>query len=272
MHLRTIVVALFLWALLPLSGSSQQSSPKEASSGARPEVLVVGVWHMTNVRGEDVDILSPERQTEIPEVMEVLKRFQPTKIALEAAHYRSDDIAGLYTAYRNGEHRLNRNERQQLGFRLAGELGHETVYSIDADGDFPLPRLEDYVRARGHTEEYEATRNDFRAWLGEWDEYRASHTLLEALLYMNSDDYVDELMARDYELAHFGEPWNWAGPDLLSDWFRRNARIYGNVVDLADTPNERVLVIIGAGHLAWLRLNFASDPNIRVRTIGEFTR
>lgn len=271
MQFRGIIVALSLCALTPLPGNPQRGA-LEPAPGSRPEVLVLGTWHMANATGATNDVLSPRRQAEIPDVMAVLKRFQPTKIALEAAFYRSDSMADLYADYLEGEHELDRNERQQLGFRLARELGHETVYCVDADGDFPLPRLQDYVEARGHEEEYEAMRSEFNEWLEAADEYRASHTLLEALLRMNSDEYAAEIMAHDYDLAHFGEPWNWAGPDLLSDWFRRNIRIYGNVVDLIESPDERVLVIFGAGHLGWLRHNFASDPKIRLRKLSEFVR
>lgn len=272
MRLQKLVLALPLCVLIPLWVSAQQPAVEEDNPGAGPQVLVLGVWHMANVRGEAEDILSPRRQAEIPEVMAVLERFQPTKIALEASFSSSDRMQSLYRDYLEGEHDLNRNERQQLGLRLARRLGHERVYSVDADGDFPLPRLQDYVEARGHAEEYEAVMDDFRAWSRAWDEYRASHTLLEALRYVNSDDYVARLANHDYELARFAEPWNWAGPDLLSDWFRRNARIYGNIVHLIDSPAERVLVLIGAGHLPWLRHNFATDPNVRLRKLAEFAR
>ena len=275
MQLHTIALALTLGAFCPPASFAQQGSdeiatPNSTASAGRPEILVLGVWHMANLVGETEDILSAKRQGEIPEVMEVLKRFQPTKIALENAFSRSDNLSNVYTDYLEAKHELTRNERQQLGFRLARELGHSTVYSIDADGDFPLPRLQDYVKARGHEMEYDAVRSEFGEWLKAWDSYLASHTLLEALLYMNSDDYEAKFMAHDYELAHFGEPWNWAGPDLLSDWFRRNARIYGNVLALIESANERVLVIIGAGHLPWLRHNFTHDPNVRLRTLSEF--
>ncbi len=47
-------------------------------------------------------------------------------------------------------------------------------------------------------------------------------------------------------------------------------RIFGNVVRLIDSPNERVLVIYGYGHLSWLRYNFGSDPNLRLRKLAEF--
>jgi len=37
-----------------------------------------------------------------------------------------------------------------------------------------------------------------------------------------------------------------------------------------DSPNERILVIYGAGHLAWLRRNFSSDPTLQLRKLSEF--
>ena len=104
------------------------------------------------------------------------------------------------------------------------------------------------------------------------DQYLASHSVLETLLYMNEDDKVAEAVGFYHRLAHFGEPGDWAGADLVSDWFRRNMRIYSNVTRLADSPNERVLVIFGAGHLGWLRHDVSSDPTLRLRKLAEFVK
>ena len=87
-----------------------------------------------------------------------------------------------------------------------------------------------------------------------------------------SDDKVAEAVGFYYRQAHFGEAWDWAGADLIADWFRRNIRIYSNVVQLADSPNERILVIFGSGHTGWLQQNFASDPTIRLRKLAEFAQ
>jgi hypothetical protein len=277
MKLRAIIVALTLWALSPPPGFSQQSPAESNVSGARPEVLVLGVYHMANpgshvVNVEADDVLSSRRQAEIAEVMAVLKTFQPTKITVEADFHDEDVISSRYSHYLNGGHELTRNERQQIGFRLAKELGHTTVYSVDADGDFPFPRVEDYAKTHGHTEEFDALMGELRERAEVWNAYLASHSVLEALLYMNSDGYAAQSLAFDYQMAHLGEPWNWAGPDLVTDWFRRNIRIYSNVLQLIDSPDERVLVIFGAGHLGWLRHNFATDPNVRLRKLAEFAR
>ena len=104
------------------------------------------------------------------------------------------------------------------------------------------------------------------------DAYLASHSILETLLFMNADAKVAEDVGYYYREAHLGEPGDWAGADLVADWFRRNMRIYSNVVSLVDSPNERILVIFGNGHLGWLRNDFSSDPNIRLRKLAEFVK
>lgn len=272
-----LLAALTLSLSAAAPGFGLQPRDPGGDGDRRPEVLVLGVYHMANSGSHVVDsraddVLSPKRQAEIAELIEVLERFRPTKIAVEQAFHDQDVLSSRYRAYLEGGHELTRNERQQIGFRLARELGHATVYAVDADGEYPFPRLQDYVEARGHEEAFEAWLGGARERAEAWDAYLASHTVLEALLQMNSDEYARADLARDYEMAHFGEPWNWAGPDLVSEWFRRNMRIYSNVLNLVDSPEERVLVIFGAGHLGWLRHDFATDPRVRLRTLAEFSR
>jgi hypothetical protein len=253
---------------------SQQSPPEKPA--ARAEVLVLGIYHMANP-GRDVantradDVLAPKRQAEIADVIAVLKKFRPTKIAIEAA-FHDDAVVRRYADYVLGKHQLSRNETQQIGFRLAKELGHTTIYPVDADGEFPFPRVEDYAKARGRATEFDSLMRELREGVDATNAYLASHTVLEMLLRINSDEQVVADIGWHYRAAHLGEPWNWAGADLVSDYFRRNMRIYGNVVRLADSPNERVLVVFGYGHLGWLRHNFASDPTLRLRKLAEFVK
>lgn len=55
-----------------------------------------------------------------------------------------------------GTHELTRNEIEQIGFRVARELGHRTAYPVDADGEFPYQRVVDYGKASGRSTELEA--------------------------------------------------------------------------------------------------------------------
>lgn len=264
--MRTISAALVLFVLIALPASAQQT--------ARAEVLVLGTYHMTNP-GSDIfntqadDVLAPKRQAEIAEVMLVLKKFHPTKIAIESA---GDRRPKEYADYQAGRHELSRNEIEQIGFRLARELGHKTIYAVDADGEFPYPRLVKYAKATGRSKEFDALNSEIGEMVKKSNAYLASHTVLETLLYLNSDQKVAEDVGYYFRQAEFGEPWDWAGADLVADWFRRNMRICTNVMQLIDSPSERVLVVYGSGHLGWLQHGFGSNPNLRLRKLAEFAK
>ena len=249
-------------------------SQQPPAAPARAEVLVLGVYHMANP-GRDIfntqadDVLAPKRQREIAQLIDVLKKFRPTKIAVESDVF-SQRAGREYSDYLAGKYTLSRNEIDQIGYRLAKELGHKTVYPVDVDGEFPFQRIVDYAKASGRSKELDAMMGEIGVMVKAQNDYLASHTVLETLLYMNSDGKVTADVGFYYRQAHFGEPGDWAGADLVSDWFRRNMRIYSNVMRLADSPTEHVLVIYGAGHLGWLQHEFASDPDIRLRKLAEF--
>jgi hypothetical protein len=87
---------------------------------------------------------------------------------------------------------------------------------------------------------------------------------------MNEDENVAKSVGYYFQGAHFGEPGDWAGADLVSEWFRRNMRIYSNITNLVTSSSERILVIYGAGHIGWLQFPFRSDPTFRLRKLAEF--
>src|SRR5258708_24007085 len=244
-------------------GAVAISTASWAQPDAHTQILVLGRYHMANP-GHDIfntqadDVLAPKRQAEIAQLIEVLEKFQPTKIAVEADVY-GDRIPKRYADYVAGKYELTRNEIDQIGLRLAKELGHKTVYAADVDGEFPFQRVVNYAKASGRSKELDAMMSEIGEMVKAENVYLASHTILETLVYMNADDKVSNDVGFYYREAGFGEPGDWAGADLVSDWFRRNMRIYSNVVALADSPAERVLVIFGAGHLGWLQHDFASN-------------
>ena len=214
------------------------------------------------------DVLAPKRQAEIARVIDVLKKFNPTKIAVERDVY-DRNFAKRYDEYLAGKYELTRNEIDQLGLRLAKELGHKTVYAVDVDGDFPWQRFVNYAKGSGRAKDLDALTGEIGAMVKAQNDFLKSHTILETLLFTNSDEKVAQDIGYYFREAAIGEPGDWAGADLVADWFRRNIRIYANVAQLA-TPGERVLVIYGSGHLGWLRHDVAGNPNLRLRKLGEF--
>lgn len=238
----------------------------------RAEILVLGTYHMANP-GHDLhnmtadDVLSPQRQREVAQLIEVLKRFHPTKVAIEAT-VGSKRVAQEYADYLAGKYQLTRNEDDQIGYRLAKELGQRVVYAVDEDGDFPFPRVMNYAKATGRAQKLSALEAATEARIRAEGEFLKSHTVLEMLGLMNSDASVAQDMAWYFDVVSLGDPGDYAGPDLLAAWYQRNIRIYHNIVALIDSPSDRILVTYGAGHLGWLRQDAANDPNVKLRTLA----
>ena len=261
--------------ILLLLGVMSLSIASWAQGDARPEILVLGTYHMSNP-GRDVynmqvdDVQSPKRQQEIAELIQVLKKFHPTKIAIEA-DAGSERVDREYSDYVAGKYTLTRNETNQIAYRLAKELGHHAVYPVDEEGDFPWQRLANYAKGTGQKEKFDALSASMGTLVKEQDEFLKSHTVLETLGYMNSDSRVAKDVAFYYAFVPYGEPGDYAGSDLLAAWYQRNIRIYHNIVKLIESPNDRILVIYGAGHLGWLQQDIANDATVKLRKLGDLT-
>jgi Family of unknown function (DUF5694) len=101
--------------------------------------------------------------------------------------------------------------------------------------------------------------------------FLGSHTVLETLEFMNSDSRPARDMALYFALVRYGDPFDYAGSDLLAAWYQRNIRIYRNIVALIDSPNEKILVLYGSGHLGWLRQDIANDASVKLRKLADLT-
>jgi hypothetical protein len=77
-----------------------------------------------------VDVLKDPKKAEVTEIVEYIKKFKPTKIAIEA--FPSWKATDRLKRYKRGEFQDQRDERYQLGFRIARDLQLDTIYSIDA--------------------------------------------------------------------------------------------------------------------------------------------
>ena len=118
------------------------------------DFLFIGSYHMDNP-GSDVhntkadDILSEKRQREIAEVVRLIERYRPTKVMVEADTGSQDQINTRFAESCKGPRPLARNETEQLGFRIACDMGLKTVYAVDWNELGPIKDEDsvDYLKA-----------------------------------------------------------------------------------------------------------------------------
>jgi hypothetical protein len=265
-----------LLLLIAVTASAQTKGVAQSGSTKKARVLVLGVFHMNNP-GRDMfnlqvdDVLAPKRQKELSDLAAVLKKFQPTKIAVEAPA-GSEKIRKEYEDYLAGKYSLSRNEIDQIGYRLAKELGHKQIHAIDIQGDFPFDPIMVFAKKTGREEQLNSLISQVPKEIETMSGILKTGTLADLLRYINQDEHV----RRDHEfymsLAQFAGSGEYPGPDLLAAWYQRNIRIYSNLHAIIDSQEDRVLVIYGSGHLFWLQRDVFDSPDLELVRLNDYAK
>lgn len=110
-------------------------------SGAEdlPQIFLVGIFHFAYPnkdatmieKSDQIDILTKQKQEELKELLDYISLFKPTKICVEAPE--DWKVYEKYKKYKSGRLQLERDEKEQIGFRLVEKFGLDTIYSIDAN-------------------------------------------------------------------------------------------------------------------------------------------
>jgi uncharacterized protein DUF5694 len=245
-----------------------QAQELKTNDQKRATIMILGTYHMDNPRLDDKnleadDVLSPRRQREIAELVEKLARFNPTKIAIEAP-YHDTYWSTRYTKYLKGEYKLGRNEIEQIGFQLAKRLNHTTLYPVDYPMLMSGLRYDEIEAPKPKPTPPNApganTPNGIAPpALSEEDKLLRNSTVTEFLLYLNEEErvrkdhgnYLLQLLPND-------NPAIYESADRVTNWYKRNLRMFANINRITDFPNDRILLIVGSGHLKILR-DFALD-------------
>jgi Family of unknown function (DUF5694) len=249
------------------------------------KAMLLGVWHFDYPNADShktsdenmVDVLTPKRQKEIIEVVNLLKRFKPTKIYLESGN--QDSLDKLFESYKQGEQKGNGNEVVQLGMRLADLLKHDRVYAVDAtnyafDNGKKYPEIdglwdEKYQLDLPKYEEYDKAYSD-------WNNYSNSllknQTILQQLVYENNPRNLKRAYGQ-YMVSGWLKTSNNNGPDALAlQWYNRNLRIFNNIMKTNPTAKDRILVIFGRGHIPLLQHSFEASPEFELVSFHEFAK
>jgi hypothetical protein len=251
-----VLAALLLSAAAP---AHAQSAPPRA------QVMILGTYHMDNpgldyANAQSDDVLAPHRQAEIAAVAQALGEFRPTRIAIEAEPRRDSAWNARYQAYRRGEHALTRDERDQLGLRLASMLNHDRVYPVDYKLDMDVGGVIQFAAQNGQGELAQRMGATIQAVVAEMNARMATAPVGVILAEANGAR-ADSMHGWYLVMATVGRDTAYRGADEVAGWYSRNLHIFANIARVAQ-PGERVLVIMGSGHGTLLRQFVDESPEL----------
>lgn len=267
--MKKIAIILFFACTAANAQNHTIKSASEFFPKIKTQVLVVGTFHF-DYPGLDahktddankIDVLLEPKKSEVTQLVEYIKSFKPTKIAIEA--FPEWNATTKLKRYKKGELRDKRDERYQIAMRIANEAKIDTLYSIDANPyDLELTKI-DSVYFEKFFKDFDFKSVDpYAGMIINW--YRHEETLqlqmplLDYLKHFNSRQ-SHELTYGAYLVGDFKLD-DTRGADILSIWwYNRNLRIFRKLQQIS-VPNDRLLVVIGNGHAALLRQLLECSP------------
>ena len=270
-----LFLAITLCFLLLVGCAEKNEADRKIKTNNTPKISILGVFHFAGTSDfssvEFESLESETRQKEIKDVIEKLKTYNPTKIMLEFPYSDSKYLDSLYNETLKGNHTLTINEIEQLGFRLAQELDHKHVYSIDYRLDLPFDELLGFAKKHdkerldkmiAHVQAQDKTESDFLL----------KNTILDYLIYRNSDE-EDKRNKEQYlnRSAKFVSDSSDVGAKFVSEWWKRNIYMM-TYIDRQVDSDDRVLVIVGAAHRAVLKDLYQDRTDIEYLEISNYLK
>ena len=219
---------------------------------SKPKVMILGTFHLRptpDLHRIDFDNVSNQkRQEEIRKVIEAIKRFKPTKLAFEIVKEKSHSLNKDFLAYLDGKFELTTNEVHQFGFTAAKELGHKEIFAVD---------WMESVGQRGYGDVIEWAQKeqpDLYQFIS--DTYFSKNvfelsndSIFETIKMLNDDERIMTNHEVQMHIARIGKESEYVGIDWLRWWYQRNLIIYSNIVNLIESSNDRILLLIGGSHI-----------------------
>lgn len=260
---------LFVFCFLFLSAFTvnPQTGIVDRDAKIKPTLVILGTYHMgtpgNNVVNPKVaDITAPERQKQLVELVERLKKFKPTKIVLECDHPEADaKTQENYDKYLSGQFQLSKNETNQIGFRLAKESGHKKVHCVDWSDFWDDPAI-NYMKYASQDAELDGFLKGINQKLKQEIDAQYEKLLplpiINQFISVNQPAEIEKNHQVYFDLMRIGRGKDYIGANYVAWWYRRNLTILTNIIRLTDSPNERILVIYGIGHAKLLN-QFAKE-------------
>lgn len=235
------------------------------------EVLVVGTIHF------DKNVLESDQQKDIQLLVDKLAAYQPTKVILEWEPHRQANTNKNYRSYLEGTFDISKryNEVYQLGFRLAKQVGHDSLFLFDDQTPF-IGSLEDFSfdALSEYAEQHDAGFYDLHldSLINNFNhnqELLTKDGLAKQITWLNSPEH-QHINAQRMHLfeVRIGIQDNWIGPDWLGRWYQRNVRMMSNVLKFSE-PGDRLLIIVGDNHKWVLDDLFRYTPDFAVASSWE---
>lgn len=233
------------------------------------KVLNFATFHMGNTsdaNSVEFDETSKKNQADAKQIAELIAEFDPTIICVEVQRKKNEELNEQYQKYLKNpsESSTYYGEVGLIAFEVGRMSGVDQLYGIDHKMGY------NYMIGQEITNEIDSTtfNNYYKnplAFIPGFDVEEEELSLVEKLRLNNSPEYLDFLINVNADmLAFVGSEKKFEGADEAAKYYQRNLRIYSNLNRIPMTAEDRVFILSGGSHTAFLDEFMRRSPKYEV--------
>lgn len=214
------------------------------------KVLNFGTAHLsmtTDANSAMIDLRDPKEAADLKKLVQSLAEFKPTVIFLEMEADNNEYIRETYENYKiDQSNRLNySDEMNSIGLEVGRLSGTTRIYGIDSSLGFDYPSLVELANKNKADSLFVA---DMMASYVKVNQLKFREHFAE----INNPAYKMRTFDFYNFLATQHTQDNYEGAIEIAKFYERNLRMYSNLNSIPLTKDDRVFILTGATHAAYL--------------------
>jgi hypothetical protein len=240
-------------------------------------VLNLGTFHMgqtSDANKTEFDENDKKNQMAVKAIAQKLALFRPTVIIVETPPSFDKKLQAEYSEYVSNPKMKFKDpsEIELLAYELGRLSGTKRIYGIDHKMGYNYnigSEMVNSIDSLWHNKYYK----DPLKYYPEVNVDENKLNLLDKLKLTNHDSYLDFLIEVNAEmLAHVGSENGFEGADEATKYYQRNMRMYSNLNRINLTADDRVFILMGASHTAYLRDFISRSPKYKMVNTFDYLK
>lgn len=234
------------------------------SKNSAIKVLNFATFHMgytSDAHSIEFDEKNKKNVDSIHQIAEMLSIFKPTVIIVETTPDYNKTLQKNYSTYVKEPNTVfeQPDEVELLAFEIGRLAGVKRIYGIDHKLEYNYRIGSEIINSIDSLTHNNFQSNPFKSIPG-LNIFEKGLSLKEKLTRMNHPKLLDLLITANADiLTYVGTENGFEGADEAAKYYQRNLRIYSNLNRLTLDKNDRLFILSGGSHTAFLREFMSRD-------------
>lgn len=243
--------------------------------GQKIKILNFATFHMAytpDAHKVKFDQNDDKSKSETYQIAKMLAKFKPTIICVEIVPSKNEELNNDYDNFlKNKDYKAQFDgEIALIAYEIGKISGVKKIYGIDeqetAQYNYNIGNeIKNQVDSLTSKNYYTSIYNDFAKI--------EKFSLFDKLKFFNSKENLENLININADILTYNSTkGNFEGADEASKFYRRNLRIFSNLNQVPVTKEDRIFIIMGAAHTAFLNEFMHRSPKYELVEVTEYLK